>query len=82
MVALPFLLRFVNGHPKKVARFAMSHRAIVPQQVEAELDAFAAVVAMRKPKSVLEIGTMFGGMLFFLCRLSDLPLRSSALFPR
>jgi predicted O-methyltransferase YrrM len=72
MAGLPFLIPFVDGDdPKKVARFAMSHCAIWPQQVPSEFEAFAAMVAAQRPKSILEIGSLRGGNLFMLCRMAD-----------
>lgn len=69
--AIPLLMPFVDGDPKAVTRFAMKHRAIAPWQIPSEFEAFAKIVAERRPKSILEIGTLHGGMLFVLCRLAD-----------
>jgi predicted O-methyltransferase YrrM len=51
--------------------FAMKSRFIRPEQVRWEFRQLAAVVQELKPKAAMEIGTMRGGSLFALCRLSD-----------
>jgi predicted O-methyltransferase YrrM len=67
----PLLARLCStespGDPVEVAKFAV----IRPKQVPTELIRFASMVANKKPKSVLEIGTSLGGTLFVLCRLAD-----------
>src|SRR5438445_305503 len=59
------------GDPEEVAKFALRTPVIHPRQVSAELIQFASMVANKKPRSVLEIGTNRGGTLFVLCRLAD-----------
>jgi len=57
--------------PVEVAKFALRTPVIRPKQVSRELIQFASMVANKKPRSVLEIGTNLGGTLFVLCRLAD-----------
>lgn len=54
----------------EIVEFALKNPVIQPAQVRAELRQFAAIVAERRPKTVLEIGTFQGGTLFTLCRLA------------
>jgi O-antigen/teichoic acid export membrane protein/predicted O-methyltransferase YrrM len=54
----------------KVVDLALSSPIIRALQIPAELRQFAAIIAERQPKAVLEIGTCHGGTLFVLCRLS------------
>jgi predicted O-methyltransferase YrrM len=56
--------------PREIVNFALTHSLIQPAQVPSELHEFASVVAARKPKAVLEIGTFQGGTLMVLCRVS------------
>src|SRR5260370_2635109 len=56
--------------PNEIADFALSNSLIRPAQVPSELHQFARIVAERKPKAVLEIGTLQGGTLMVLCRVS------------
>lgn len=56
--------------PQQVADFALGNEIIEPLQVRTELHAFASLIAERRPKTVLEIGTCRGGTLFVLSRLS------------
>jgi predicted O-methyltransferase YrrM len=71
----PLLARLCStespGDPVDVAKFALRTPVIRPKQVPTELIQFASMVANKKPKSVLEIGTSLGGTLFVLCRLAD-----------
>jgi predicted O-methyltransferase YrrM len=54
----------------KIVELALCNPIIRAIQVPAELRRFAAIVAERQPKSILEIGTYRGGTLLVLCRLS------------
>jgi predicted O-methyltransferase YrrM len=71
----PLLARLCStkgpGDPVEVAEFALRTPVIRPKQVPSELIQFASMVANKKPRSVLEIGTNLGGTLFVLCRLAD-----------
>jgi predicted O-methyltransferase YrrM len=71
----PLLVRLCStespGDPVEVARFALRTPVIRPKQVPTELIQFASMIANKKPRSVLEIGTNRGGTLFVLCRLAN-----------
>jgi O-antigen/teichoic acid export membrane protein/predicted O-methyltransferase YrrM len=54
----------------KIVDLALTNPIIRAIQVPAELRQFAAIIAERQPKTVMEIGTCHGGSLFVLCRLS------------
>jgi len=60
-----------RSDPETLVEFSLSHRVIEPLQVRSEFQRFAKLVAYRKPKAVLEIGTCRGGTLFVLSRLAD-----------
>jgi predicted O-methyltransferase YrrM len=55
----------------KIVDLALNHPVIRSLQVPSELRRFAAIIAERQPKTVLEIGTCNGGTLLVLCRLAD-----------
>ena len=55
---------------QEIVAFALTERAIAVQQVPSEIMEFAKLVAERKAKTTLEIGTSRGGSLFILCRLA------------
>ena len=56
---------------KAAVNFVLDHKTISALQVPAELLELANLIATRKPKTVLEIGTALGGTLLLMCRLSD-----------
>jgi predicted O-methyltransferase YrrM len=56
---------------KAAVNFVLHHKTISALQVPAELLELANLIATRKPKTVLEIGTALGGTLLLMCRLSD-----------
>ena len=66
---LAFNLRFQRG-PHQIVDFVLSNPLIKPVQVVSELRRFADIVASIRPKKVLEIGTLQGGTLCVLTRLS------------
>lgn len=66
---LAFNLRFQRG-PHQIVEFVLSNPLIRPLQVPSELNRFADIVASIRPKKVLEIGTLQGGTLCILARLS------------
>ena len=55
---------------QEIVGFALTERAIAVQQVPSEITEFAKLVAERKARTTLEIGTSRGGSLFILCRLA------------
>jgi predicted O-methyltransferase YrrM len=67
---LAFNLRFQRG-PNQIVDFVLSNPLIQPVQVASELNRFAEIVAAICPKRVLELGTLQGGTLCILARLSD-----------
>jgi predicted O-methyltransferase YrrM len=66
---LAFNLRFQRG-PHQIVDFVVSNPLIRPEQVASELNRFAEIVAAICPNRVLEIGTLQGGTLCILARLS------------
>jgi predicted O-methyltransferase YrrM len=66
---LAFNLRFQRG-AHEIVDFVLSNPLIQPVQVASELNRFAEIVAAICPKKVLEIGTLQGGTLCILARLS------------
>jgi predicted O-methyltransferase YrrM len=68
LMAKLYMMNEKNSH--KVVELALSNPIIRAIQVPAELRRFAAIVAERQPKTILEIGTCHGGTLLVLCRLS------------
>jgi predicted O-methyltransferase YrrM len=68
-LSLIFNLRFQHG-AHQIVDFVLSNPLIRPLQVPSELNRFAEIVAAICPKRVLEIGTLQGGTLCILARLS------------
>jgi predicted O-methyltransferase YrrM len=69
--AVPTFLAWSRYSPRDPVNFVLSNPLMRPAQVAAELRRFGEIVSSAKPKAVLEIGTLRGGTLFVLCKLSD-----------
>jgi predicted O-methyltransferase YrrM len=65
-------VKALNGDesPSKLVRLAMGSQFIRPYQIPEEFEQFAALVAKRSPRFMMEIGTFRGGTLFVLSRLA------------
>jgi predicted O-methyltransferase YrrM len=50
--------------------FAMKNKFISPSQIEAEFRRLAEIIESLRPRTAMEIGTLRGGTLLALCRLS------------
>lgn len=61
-----------NASPEEFVDFAMTagHGFLQTSQVRSEIVKLANLVAERRPKTVVEIGTAHGGTLFLWCRLA------------
>jgi predicted O-methyltransferase YrrM len=69
--AVPTLLAWSRYSPRDPVNFVFSNPLMRPAQVAAEFRRFGEIVSSARPKAVLEIGTLRGGTLFVLCKLSD-----------
>lgn len=71
LLALPYkLARFHSADHEAILDFGFSNKAIEPLQVRSELRRFVEMVAERKPQTIMEIGTCYGGTLFPIARVS------------
>jgi predicted O-methyltransferase YrrM len=75
ITVLPFLAKLpgarTTSDPEFAVDFAMNSPLIRPGQVRWEFEQLANLVHQLRPKAAMEIGTLRGGTLFALCRLSD-----------